>query len=76
MKCSTVPSERLYHPVLHFRANQKLMFSLCQTCVLISNTGDCCHKTDEERGLTGTWVIDEVRLTAEGVHDSGNLCIV
>ena len=48
IKCSFVHPERLYHPVLPFRANQKLMFSLCRTCVLTSSTGDSCHKTDEE----------------------------
>jgi len=68
MKCSIVPPERLYHPVLPFRANQKLMFSLCRTCVLTSNTGDCCHKTFQHRLLTGTWVIDEVRLAVQKVY--------
>ena len=46
IKCSIVPPERLYHIVLHFRANQKPMFSLCQTCVLTSHTGECHHKKD------------------------------
>jgi len=32
IKCSIVPPERLYLPVLPFRANQKLMFCLCRTC--------------------------------------------
>jgi len=41
------------------------MFSLCRTCVLTSNTDRCCHKTNEERSLTGTWVIDEVRLAVQ-----------
>ena len=41
------------------------MFSLCRTCVVTSNTGDCCHKTDDERALTGTWVIDELRLVVQ-----------
>jgi len=41
------------------------MFSLCRTCVLTSNTEQCCRKTDEERALTGTWVIDEVRLAVQ-----------
>jgi len=31
MKCSIVPSERLYHPVLLFRCNNKLMLCLCRT---------------------------------------------
>ena len=49
IECTIVPLERLYHPMLPFRANQKLMFSLCRTCFLISNSGDCRHKTNEER---------------------------
>ena len=68
MKCTIVPPERLYHPVLPFRANHKLMFSLCRTCVLTSNTGQCCHKTDEKRALNGTWVIDELRLAVRKVY--------
>ena len=51
--------------MLPFRSNQKLMFSLCQTCVLTANTGECHHKTDEERALTGTWVITEVWLAVQ-----------
>jgi hypothetical protein len=41
------------------------MFSLCRTCVLTSNTEPSCHKTYEEKALTGTWVIDEVRLAVQ-----------
>ena len=55
----------MYHPEIPFRANQKLMFCLCRTCVLTSNTAECCHTTDEERALTGTWVIEEVWLTVQ-----------
>ena len=62
IKCSIVAPERLYHPVLLFRANEKHMFCLCRICVLTSNTGEYCHTTDEQRALTGTWVIVEVRL--------------
>ena len=40
------------------------MFSLCGKCVLTSNTVQCCHETEEET-LTGTWVIDDVRLALE-----------
>ena len=65
IKCTIVPPETMYHPVLPFRANQKLMFGLCRTCVLTSNTGECRHKTDEERALTGIWVIDDVRIAVQ-----------
>jgi hypothetical protein len=33
MKCTIVPPKRLYHPVLPFRYNKKLLFCLCGTCV-------------------------------------------
>jgi hypothetical protein len=36
IKCFIVPPE-MYHSVLHLRANQKLVFCLCRTCVLTSN---------------------------------------
>ena len=60
MKCTIVPTGRLYHPVLPFRDKQKLMFSLPN---MFSNLKywEFHHKTDEYRALTGTWVIDEVR---------------
>jgi len=65
IKCSIVPPERLYHPVLPFRANQKLIFRLYRTCVLTSNTGECGHTTDEKRALTVTWFIEEMRLAVQ-----------
>ena len=55
----------LYHPVLPFRCNKKLMFCLCRTCVQTSCTGECLHTEDAERALTGTWVMEEVRLAVE-----------
>jgi len=55
----------VYLPVLPIRAIQKLMFCLCRTCILTSITGEYCHKTDEERVLTGTFVIDKVRLDVQ-----------
>jgi len=63
MKCAVVAPKNLYHPVLPFRHNKKLLFCLCRSCVLEQNiTGECQHFSDTERCLEGTWVIDEVRL--------------
>ena len=45
IKCSIVPPETLYHPVLPFRCNNKLMFYLCKTYVLISSA-ECVHTRD------------------------------
>ena len=61
-KCSIVPPEKLYHLVLPFKCNNKLMFCRWRTCVLTSSSEECVHTRDEDRVLTGTWVLDEVRL--------------
>jgi len=66
IKSSIIPPEKLYHPVLPFRCNNKLMFCLCRTCVLTSSSSEgCVHSRDEDRALTGTRVMDVVRLALE-----------
>jgi hypothetical protein len=66
MKCTIVPPKDLYHPVLPFRHNQKLLFCLCKSCALEHNTdAECRHFSDAERCLDGTWVIDEVWLSVD-----------
>ena len=60
-----VPPKNLYLLGLPYRCNKKRMFSLCRTCVETCSTGDCTHTEDAERVLTGTWVLDEVRLAVE-----------
>ena len=61
-----VPPDKLYHPVLPYRCNSKLMFCLCRTCVHTPNA-ECTHTEDEDRALTGTWVMDEVKLAVQKV---------
>jgi len=66
MKCKIVPPKDLYHPVLPYRWDKKLLFSLCRTCVYEHNAkSECQHRSDAERSLEGTWVIDEVRLAVD-----------
>jgi hypothetical protein len=41
--------------------NDKLMFVLCRTCGETMNDSECNHSMDDEnRALTGAWLIDEV----------------
>jgi hypothetical protein len=62
IKCSIVPPKK-YHPVLPYRSNNKLLFCLCRSCVFERNiTGECKHLGDDDRALTGTWVLEEDRL--------------
>jgi len=56
----------LYHPFLPYRSNNKVLFCLCRSCVFERNiSGECKHLRDDERALTGKWVLDEVRLAVE-----------
>lgn len=64
VKCSILPPQDLYHPVLPLKMNGKLMFVLCRTCGLKMNHRNCEH-TSEQRALNGTWVIDEVQKAVE-----------
>ena len=66
MKCSILPSKHLYRPVLTFRCNKRLLFCLCRSCAIQQNrTEVCTHVTFAERALTGTWVLDEIRLAVK-----------
>lgn len=64
IKCEILPPQELYHPVLPTKMNQKLMFLLCRSCGEYMWQGDCMHN-ENERSLTGTWVIDEVNKAIE-----------
>ena len=57
------PPRTLYHPMLPFRCNGKLLFWLCKTCATKQSTEDPCpHEAVADKALTATWVIDEIRL--------------
>ena len=69
IKCSIVPPTKLYHPVLPYRSNNKQLFCLCRSCVYERNISvECKHLRDDERVLSGTWVLDKVRLAVEKVY--------
>ena len=66
MKCSILPPPRLFNPVLPFRCNKRLLFCLCRSCAMEQNRSeDCTHETVAERTLTGTRVLDEIRLAEQ-----------
>ena len=55
IKCIILPPKRLYHPVLPFRFNKKLLFCLCKSCAIQQNfENEFAHETIAERALTGT----------------------
>lgn len=52
----------MYNPILPLRVNNKLLFALCKTCA--TEGGECDHD-DEQRALSGTWIIDQVKKALE-----------
>ena len=65
IKCTVLPPRGLYHPVLPYRCNNKLMFPLCRTCAETENQSDKCNHLDSERSLSGTWVSPELQKAVE-----------
>ena len=66
IQCKVLPPRDLYHPVLPYRQEGKLLFPLCASCVKEEmpkrpweRTAKCNH-TDEQRVLTGTWCSPEL----------------
>ena len=59
MKCLIPRPRYLYHPVLPFCCNKRLLFCIRRRA---NRTEICIHGTVAERTLTGTWVLDEIRL--------------
>ncbi|KAM4028544.1 uncharacterized protein ACNLHF_023858 [Anomaloglossus baeobatrachus] len=64
VKVKVYPPRDLFFPVLPVKLNKKLMFPLCYTCAVNSQTEDCTH-SDEDRSLTGTWCTIEVEMAIE-----------
>ena len=64
IKCKVVAPRKLLLPVLPAKINNKLMFSLCNTCTTLQQKTPCTHSKDE-RAFTGTWVTDELKKAIE-----------
>ena len=71
IKCKILPPRHLYHPVLPYRHDGKLLFPLCARCVQnempkrpLERCAECVH-TDEQRTLTGTWCSPELNKAVE-----------
>jgi hypothetical protein len=65
LKCKVLPPPLLFHPVLPFKANSKLLFPLCRSCAITNNQSRCPHDNIEDRALTGTWVSAEIDKAVE-----------
>ena len=71
IQCQVLPPRHLYHPVLPYRHEGKLLFPLCAACVEeempkrpLDRCAECIH-TDPQRPLTGTWCTPELAKAVE-----------
>jgi hypothetical protein len=66
MKCSIPPPKHPFYPVLPFRCNNRWQFCLFRCCAIQHNRNeDCTDQTAAERALSGTWILDEIRLAVQ-----------
>ena len=64
IKCTVLPPRDLFHPVLSYRTQGKLMFPLCKTCADTCQQTPCTH-SDNERAIEGTWCTVELEKALE-----------
>ena len=64
MHCELLPAKNLKLPPIPYRANGKLTFPLCRTCVESQQNAKCQH-TDTERTLTGVWCTPEIHAALD-----------
>ena len=70
-KCTVLPPQKQFHPVLPLRKNGKLAFPLCAACIEEEMSSSMlersrfCHHTDQERQITGTWCTPEIEKAVE-----------
>ncbi|XP_028412509.1 uncharacterized protein LOC114535345 [Dendronephthya gigantea] len=64
IKCTVLPPRGLFHPVLPYRTQGKLMFPLCKSCADVCNQSPCTH-SDTERSIQGTWCSVELEKALE-----------
>ncbi|XP_036139539.1 uncharacterized protein LOC118644656 [Monomorium pharaonis] len=65
VRCKVLPPRDLYHPVLPYRVNGKLIFGLCRSCCETFSTLPCTHDSPSDREFEGTWVSCELRKAVE-----------
>ncbi len=65
IKCSILPPQNLYLPVLPLNINKKLIFTLCFKCASEQKNNFNFAHSEEERALNGTWVSLEIDKALE-----------
>ncbi|KAL6421648.1 hypothetical protein ACFW04_014566 [Cataglyphis niger] len=65
IRCRVLAPRNLFHPVLPYRAKEKLLFALCRSCCETFSQTTCTHDNADEREFESTWVSCELRKAIE-----------
>ncbi|XP_072763722.1 uncharacterized protein [Anoplolepis gracilipes] len=64
VRCRVLPPRNLFHPVLPYRVQGKLLFALCRACCETFSQSVCAHEPSE-REFEGTWISCELKKAIE-----------
>ncbi|XP_032682820.1 uncharacterized protein LOC116849607 [Odontomachus brunneus] len=64
VRCRVLAPRDLFHPVLPYRVNGKLLFALCRSCCETFSQAACTHDP-ADREFEGAWVSCELRKAIE-----------
>ena len=65
VKCTILPPQNLFLPVLPIRMHNKLLFPLCRSCCENLNQDECTHTCVRDREFSGTWLSDELKKAVQ-----------
>ncbi|XP_032688843.1 uncharacterized protein LOC116852503 [Odontomachus brunneus] len=65
VRCRVLVPHDLFHPVLPYRVNGKLLFALCRSCCETFSQTACTHDDSADREFEGAWVSCELRKAIE-----------
>lgn len=61
LKAKILPSQNLLFPILPLQVNNKLIFTLCNTCAIMKNhSQEQCNHSETDCCLRATWCLHEV----------------
>ncbi|XP_032686577.1 uncharacterized protein LOC116851356 [Odontomachus brunneus] len=65
IRCRVLAPRDLFHPILPYRVNGKLLFALCRSCCKTFSQTACTHDDPVDREFEGAWVSCELRKAIE-----------
>ncbi|XP_020297690.1 LOW QUALITY PROTEIN: uncharacterized protein LOC109862147 [Pseudomyrmex gracilis] len=65
VRCRVLPPRNLFHPVLPYRVQGKLLFALCRSCCKNFSQTQCSHENPRDCEFEDVWVSCELRKAVE-----------